>query len=172
MNTSLEIFIRDARPDDAAAIVAIFNPIIEAGCYTAFDQPFTVEEERAFIENLAERDIFHVAVRPHPQGGQLLGFQSMTPFPGYARAFAHVGIIATYVDLNYRRHGIAKHLFAATFAAARAKGYEKLFTYIRADNVAGLATYLNQGFRIVGTAQRHAKIRGRYVDEVIIERFL
>jgi L-amino acid N-acyltransferase YncA len=170
MNTSLEIFIRDARPDDAAAIVAIFNPIIKAGCYTAFDQPFTVEEERAFIENLPERGIFHVAVRP--QDGQILGFQSMTPFPGDARAFAHVGIVATYVDLNYRRHGIAKHLFAATFAAARTKGYEKLFTYVRADNVAGLATYLNQGFRIVGTAQQHAKIRGRYVDEVIIERFL
>jgi hypothetical protein len=31
---------------------------------------------------------------------------------------------------------------------------------------------LHQGFRIVGTAQRHAKIRGQYVDEIIIEKLL
>jgi RimJ/RimL family protein N-acetyltransferase len=35
-----------------------------------------------------------------------------------------------------------------------------------------LVAYLRQGFRIVGTAQRHAKIRGEYVDEIIIERML
>ena len=59
-----------------------------------------------------------------------------------------------------------------TFDAARGKGYEKLFTYVRADNVGALAFYLGLGFRIVGTAQRQAKIGQRYVDEVIIERFL
>jgi len=51
-------------------------------------------------------------------------------------------------------------------------GYEKIFTYVRADNPAGLVAYLHQGFRIVGTAQRQAKIRGQYVDEIIIERML
>jgi len=50
--------------------------------------------------------------------------------------------------------------------------YEKLFTFIRADNVAALATYLNQGFHIVGTAKRQAKSNGMYVDEIVIERFL
>jgi len=60
----------------------------------------------------------------------------------------------------------------AAFEAARCKGYEKLFAYVRADNTAALATYLSQGFRIIGTAQRHAKINGRYVDEIMIERAL
>jgi len=63
-------------------------------------------------------------------------------------------------------------LFASTFEAARGKGYEKILTYVRADNPAALATYLGQGFRIVGTAQKQAKVRGRYVDEIIIERLL
>lgn len=39
-------------------------------------------------------------------------------------------------------------------------------------NEKGLATYLDQGFTIVGVAQRHAKVNGLYIDEVIIERFL
>jgi len=43
---------------------------------------------------------------------------------------------------------------------------------VRADNQAALAAYLRRGFRIVGTAGRHAKIDGRYIDEIIIERQL
>lgn len=52
------------------------------------------------------------------------------------------------------------------------KGYEKIFTFIRADNPAALASYAKQGFRVVGTAQRQAKINGRYVDEIIVEKLL
>jgi RimJ/RimL family protein N-acetyltransferase len=43
---------------------------------------------------------------------------------------------------------------------------------VRADNLAALATYLNHGFRILGMAQRQAKLNGKYVDELIVERFL
>ena len=166
----MDLHIRDARPDDAEAIVAIFNPIIEAGCYTVFETPFTVAAERAYIANLPARAIFHVAVRRND--GRIVGFQSMEPFAGYTRAFDHVGVPGTYIDLSLRRQGIAARLFEATFAAARRKGYEKLFTFIRADNMPALATYLKHGFRIVGAAQRQAKIKGRYVDEVMVERFL
>jgi L-amino acid N-acyltransferase YncA len=172
----MDLRIRSARPDDAAAIVAIFNPIINAGLYTAFDTPFTVEAERDYILNMGPRDIFHVAVRyedeGHPERGRIVGFQSMSPYPSATRSWAHVGVLGTFVDLTLRRQGIASRLFLATFEAARQKDYEKLFTFIRADNPTALAAYLKHGFRIVGTAQKQAKIQGRYMDEIIIERFL
>jgi L-amino acid N-acyltransferase YncA len=166
----VEYFIREAQPDDAEAIVAIFNPIIETGKYTAFVTPFTAEVEREFIQNFPGRGIFHVAVRR--QDERIVGFQSMAPFSTYTPAFDHVGVLATFVDLAHHRQGIARCLFEATFEAAKAKGYEKIFTYVRADNVAGLVTYMRQGFRIIGTAQRQAKIKGKYVDEIIIEKLL
>lgn len=160
--------IRDVRPDDAGAIVGILNPIVEAGVYTAFDTPLTVEAERGYILSFPRRGVFHVAVRRQDQ--KVVGFQSMEPFATFTHAFDHVGVIATYVDLSHRRRGVARRLFAATFEAARRKGYEKVFTYVRADNLAALACYLSQGFRVVGTAQRQAKVNGEYVDEIIIER--
>jgi len=61
---------------------------------------------------------------------------------------------------------------ATVFEAARLKGYEKLSAFVRADNIAALTAYLSQRFRIIGTAQRQAKINGKYVDEILIERFL
>jgi hypothetical protein len=35
-----------------------------------------------------------------------------------------------------------------------------------------LATYRANGFEVIGTARRHAKIDGRYVDEILIEKSL
>jgi L-amino acid N-acyltransferase YncA len=134
------------------------------------DTPFTTEAERSYIAGLTERDIFHVAVRADDNA--VVGFQSMAPFATYTHAFDHVGVVGTYVDLGTRRQGIAKRLFPATFEAARRKGYEKIFTYIRADNPVALATYQRHGFRIVGTAERHAKLHGRYVDVIVVERFV
>ena len=166
----MDVLIREAQPDDAEAIVGIFNPIIEAGVYTAFDTTFTVESERDYILNFHPRGVFHVAIRRDDQA--IVGFQSMEPFAAYTHAFDHVGVLGTYVDLACRRQGVSRSLFEATFQAARQKAYEKIFTFVRGDNPAALATYLKHGFQIVGTARKQAKVNGTYVDEIIIERFL
>lgn len=165
----MTIETRDARPDDAEAIVAILNPIIAARVYTVFDTQFTADAEREFIRTFPARGICHVAVTG-PDG--VIGFQSLAPFADYTHAFDHVGVLGTFVDLERRRQGIATRLFAATFQAAVQKGYEKIFTFVRADNDSALQTYLRQGFRTIGTACRQAKIDGRYVDEIIIEKLL
>ena len=166
----MSLEIRAARPQDADAIVRILNPIITAGVYTAFDTPFTPEEEADYIRNFPARGVFLLAVRQ--ADNQVVGFQSMEPFASYTHAFDHVGVLGTYVDLECRRQGIARRLFQATFAAAARQGYEKIFTFVRADNAAALQTYLHHGFQAVGTAHRHARVSGRYVDEIIIEKLL
>jgi len=166
----MHLAIRDARPEDAQGIVDVLNPIIEAGTYTALDTPYTAAAEREYIRDFPTRGVFLVAVSQTDQ--VIVGFQSMEPFATYTHAFDHVGVLGTYVDLRRRRQGIATRLFEATFAAAIQKGYEKIFTFVRADNAAALATYLAQGFRTVGTARKHAKIDGQYVDEIMIEKLL
>lgn len=167
---SSAICVRPATPDDAEGVVAILNPIIEARCYTVFDTPFTVEAERAFIAGFSARGIFHVAV--DERDGRIVGLQNLEPVATYTRAMDHVASIGTYVDLARRREGIAARLFTVSLAAATAKGFEKLFTFVRADNPVALATYRRHGFEVVGAAKRHAKIDGAYVDEILIEKWL
>lgn len=170
MTEVMDLSVREARPDDAGAIVAILNSIIQVGAFTAFDTPFSIEAERNYIREFPERGVFLVAVRGSDQ--QVVGFQSMEPFATYTHAFDHVGVLGTYVDLDCRRQGIAKRLFPATFEAALRKGYHKIFTFIRADNSAALSTYRHHGFGVVGIARAHAKLNGRYVDEIIVEKML
>ncbi|CDT57010.1 putative Acyl-CoA N-acyltransferase [Vibrio coralliirubri] len=166
----MSLTIREVAVEDAQGIIDVLNPIIIEARYTILDQTFTVDEEKGFIESFPKRGVFSVAV--NETTNQLLGFQNVEPFATYTKAFDHVGIIGTYVDANSRGQGVAKHLFDYTFKAAKAKGYEKLFAYVRADNERALAVYLKQGFEIVGTAKKHGKIGDQYFDEILIEKFL
>ena len=166
----MELSIRDVEPADAAGLVRVLNPIIEARCYTVLDTPVNVETERDYVIDFSERGVWKVAVRHSDQA--IVGFQVLEPYGPYTRAFDHVGTLGTYVDLGLRRQGIASRLFAATFEAAREKGYEKIFTFVRADNPAALQTYLGQGFLVIGNAKRQAKIDGQYIDEILIEKWL
>jgi len=43
---------------------------------------------------------------------------------------------------------------------------------MRADNPREMAFYPRQGFRVIGTAQRHARIDGADFDQVLLGRFL
>ena len=164
----MSLTLRAATVDDAAGLLDVLNPIIEARCYTVLDTPFTLDEERAFVASFPPRGVLHVA----EQGDEIVGFQSVEPFASYTHAFDHLGVIGTFVRLDSRRQGVGRALFAATLAAARDLGYEKLSTFIRADNHAALAAYASQGFRKIGVASRHAKIDGVYIDEVMVERAL
>lgn len=163
------IIIRPVTPDDAEGIVAFWNPIILEGKYTAFTEPFSAEAERDYILSLSERDIFHVAVDSITDA--VVGFQTMSPYSPLP-ALHHVCTMGTFVDAAYRQRGIAKRLFAHSFAAAIERGFTKIFTFVRADNPRALSVYQKQGFTVVGRAQNHARINGQYVDEILIERLL
>jgi L-amino acid N-acyltransferase YncA len=129
------IRIRPVRVEDAEGVAKVLNPLILSGENTALDRVVTAEEERAFISGFPVRGVFHVAERAEDE--VVVGFQNIEPFATYTDAFAHVGIIGTYVDQSGQRQGIGRLLFEA-----------------------------------IGVAKRHAKIKGGYIDEVLIERQL
>jgi len=166
----MNLIVRKVKREDALGIINVLNSIITDGRFSILDTIFTEEEEEQFIKNFPERGVFNVAL--NTEESKVVGFQNVEPFASYTRAFDHVGIIGTFVDGQYRRQGIASSLFDATFTMAKSLGYEKLFAYVRDDNEIALKTYLKQGFEIVGKAKKHAKINGKYIDEVLIEKFL
>ena len=162
--------IRQATPDDAAGVAAVLNGVIAGGRHSLLDTPFTVAEERAYIDALPERSFLHVAAAT---GSGILGFQTVIPWNTFTtHEFDHVATMGTYVDERHRRRGVGAALAAASFAAALALGYEKVFTDLRADNLDSLAYHLALGFTIVGVARRHARLAGCDIDVIFIERFL
>lgn len=163
------VSIRRAAADDAAAVAAVLNGAILGGSPTLLDTPFSVEEERAYIEGLPARSFIHVAETAEG----VVGFQAVIPWSDFVTtAHDHVATMGTYVDAGHRRVGVGAALARASFAAALDLGYEKIFTDLRADNLASLSYHLSLGFTVVGAARRQARTAGGDVDVLFIERFL
>jgi L-amino acid N-acyltransferase YncA len=165
----MSIQIRLAVPADAAGMVEVLNPIIETRAHSAYITPRSVGEQQRALEDRHPRALIHVAV---DEAGELVGWQKVAPLADDVRSFDHVATMETFVRIGRHKQGIGSALFAASFMAAKSAGYEKICTFVRADNDAGLRAYLGQGFTECGRSARQAKIDGTYVDEVIIERFL
>jgi L-amino acid N-acyltransferase YncA len=164
------VSVRAAGPDDAAGVAAVLNGVIRGGSQTLLDTAVSVEEERAYIESLPASSFLHVAEMPD---AGVVGFQTVIPWNTFVTTeFAHVATMGTYVAAAHRRRGVGAALARSSFAAARALGYDKIFTDLRADNLDSLAYHLALGFAVVGTARRHARTRGGDVDVLFIERFL
>lgn len=167
MDIMNNVAVRPAVPADAEGIVNVLNPIIREGKQTVLSKEYSAAEEAAFIRDFPARGLFIVA----EQDSRILGFQTIEPFAPYSGAFDHVGIVGTYVCSKHRNQGIGKKLFDYLKAKAPGLGFEKIFTYIIADNHQSIGYYRKIGFRIVGTAKKQAKLPSGYKDEIVVEYF-
>jgi L-amino acid N-acyltransferase YncA len=168
---SLEgLTIRRATPADAAGIAGVINEAILGGSPSLLDAPFSEEDERAFILGLPPRAFIHVA---ELTGEGIVGAQTIALAADFTtRELDHVATMGTWVAARFRRQGVGRRLADASLAVAREAAFEKIFTDIRADNLVSLGFHLDLGFRVVGTAVRHAKVGGRYHDVWLVERQL
>lgn len=65
-----ELTIRRAILDDAGGIAAIWEVITSEKRYSAVSRPFTLEEERAYIASLSDREAIGVLTRQVKIDGQ------------------------------------------------------------------------------------------------------
>ncbi len=164
----MTIHIRRATPDDAASISAIWRVIAAEKNYSAIDQPFTVEQERAYLQALSPRERYFLAETTAPVP-QVVAFQSFDLWAAHIGSMRHVGQLGTFVLPEWRGHGIGKQLAAESLAFAHAHGYEKIVIFVRASNAHAQAFYTGLGFRACGQFSRQVKIDGAYDDEVLME---
>lgn len=165
-----QISIRRVEAQDAQSIVDLLNPIIKADRYTIMDEQVSLDDQLVFIREFPTRGVFYVAVCNNSQ--KILGLQDVVPKFPRSRVYDHVGEISTFVSLASRRSGIGQSISYATFQAAKRQGFLKICAAVRADNHQAVLFYSSLGFRIIGAAQRHAFVGGRYIDEILMERFL
>ena len=166
----MEFSIRVVREEDAKSIVDLLNPIIGEGKYTVMDGPLAVDEQIDFIRGFPNQGVFYVAAGDDDQ--RILGLQSVEPWSTSAKAFKHVGDISTFVALDAQGQGIGRSLSQVTFEGARKRGFQKIMATVRADNPQAVSFYRSQGFQVIGTAHKHAFVRGQYIDEIFMEKFI
>ena len=139
-----DLKIRQATPDDAAAVAPLFD------AYRQFynKAPDLALAERFLRERLRNGDSVILVAHASPNVGQLLGFVQLYPTfssLGCSRAWI---LNDLFVSPDARRLGVAEALMHAAADAARLAGIRNISLSTAHDNVVAQALYEKLGYEL------------------------
>ncbi len=162
-----DIHIRTAGVDDAAAIVEIYNQGIEDRVATFETELRSEEAQQAWLQAIAGRYPAVIA----QIDGEIIGWAAAGPYR-VRECYRGIGEFSMYVRRDWRGRGVGDLLIAALVNEAERLGLWKLLSRIFPFNEASRALCRKHGFREVGVYEKHARLDGRWLDVVIVERLI
>jgi phosphinothricin acetyltransferase len=162
-----EVVVRPGRADDLPALTALYNHYVATSHVTFDDEPFTVDQRRAWFDHYAESGPHRLLVAVG--GEDVAGYATSSPFrpkPGY-----RTSVEATvYVAEGAAGRGVGSTLYTALFAAIEGQGLHRAYAGIALPNEASLALHRRFGFTDVGVFREVGTKFGRYWDVLWLER--
>jgi len=162
-----DVHIRTARVEDAAAIAEIYNQGIEDRVATYETEPRSAEDQQAWLQSIAGRYPNVVA----EIDDQIIGWAGAGPYRD-RECYRGIGEFSMYVRRDWRRRGVGDLLLAGLIREAERLGLWKLLSRIFPFNEASRALCRKHAFREVGMYEKHARLDGRWLDVVIVERLI
>lgn len=155
------VSIRAMSPQDWPAVRAIFLEGIATGNATFETAP--PEWEQWDTSHMAScRLVAQV-------NGELLGWAALSPVSSRC-VYAGVAEVSIYVSEAARGTGIGLRLLSGLVAASEQVGIWTLQAGILAENNASVRLHERCGFRIVGSRERLAQLKGKWRDVLLMER--
>ena len=162
-----DIQVRIATLEDAAAIAEIYNQGIEDRVATYETNRRSAENQQAWLQSIAGRYPAVVA----QIDGEIIGWAGAVPYRN-RECYRGIGEFSMYVHRHWRRRGAGDLLLAGLISEAQRLGLWKLLSRIFPFNEASRALCCKHGFREVGVYEKHARLDGRWLDVVIVERLI
>jgi phosphinothricin acetyltransferase len=159
--------VRNATLRDAASIAEIYNQGIEDRIATYETERRSAEEQQARLRTIAGRYPTVVA----QINGEIVGWAGAGPYRA-RECYRGIGEFSMYVRRDWRGRGVGDLLLAALISEAERLGLWKLLSRVFLFNEASRVLCRKHGFREVGVYKRHARLDGRWLDVVIVERLI
>ncbi|WP_376093165.1 GNAT family N-acetyltransferase [Roseomonas sp. CCTCC AB2023176] len=161
--------IRDARPEDAPAVAAIYAHHVLHGTGTFEEVPPSAEEVAARIARVqAAGNAWLIA----EEGGEVVGYGYFAAFRDRS-AYRFTAEDSVYVRDDVRGQGVGKALVAELLARAEARGFRQMIAVIGdSENVGSIGLHLSLGFRQAGLLKSAGMKFGRWVDVVTMQKAL
>lgn len=157
------MIIRQARPEDAEAIAALWNPVIRDTAMTFNSVEKTSE---VIAEDIAARHAFLLA-----EDDALLGFATYGQFRGgvgYARTGEHTIVLAP----DTRGRGIGRALMGALEGHAREAGFHSMIAGVSGENPGGIAFHERMGYAQVAVLPQVGWKFERWMDLILLQKLL
>ena len=161
------IHIRTASVDDSAAIAEIYNQGIEDRVATYETRRRSAEDQQAWLRSIADRYPAVVAQSDR----EIIGWASAGPYRE-RDCYRGIGEFSMYIRRDWRGRGVGDLLVTALITEGERLGLWKLLSRIFPFNDASRALCRKHGFREVGVYEKHARLDGRWLDVVIVERLI
>ena len=159
--------VRDARPDDAAVLLEIYNREVLESTATLDAEPRTMAAQQRW---LAERQGGHVVIVVEVDG-EVAGFASLSPFKDRA-AYRPTVENSVYVALQFQRRGLGKVLMTELIDRARQHGFHSVIARIAEGNPGSIALHEMCGYRQVGVEHEVGRKFGRWLDVTELQLML
>lgn len=162
------VVIRPAVEDDAASLLDSINEVCQEAVYLLLDAvPRDLEAERRWIASFDRvRSVLFVAL----DGDVIVGQADC--HGGQSSKNRHTGLIGIVIRDGWREEGLGRILLERVLEWMRQRGFEKACLEVFSTNARARHLYESLGFVVEGTREGQFKIRGEYVDDVIMARWL
>lgn len=151
--------IRPATPEDAAAVLAIYAPVVRDSVATFELEPPSAEEIRARIADVSATHPWLV----FEDSGRVAGYAYAAAYHSRP-AYAWTCEVSVYVGEEARGTGAGKALLRELLARLAASGYVNVIARIALPNDASVKLFESHGFEHIGTARGVGYKLGRWVD--------
>ncbi len=155
---------RAANPEDAEAIVRIYNEGIEERIATFETRLRTAPEIMAWFDGT------HPIVVVEEEG-RVISFANTTAYSPRA-CYSGVAEFSVYTASEARSRGAGTLAMKALIQAAEEAGFWKLLARVFVENELSRKLLLSLGFREVGVHVKHARLDGVWRDVVVVERLI
>jgi len=162
------VVIRRAGEPDAPQLMRNINEVGAEGDWILTESVgWDVVREREWVRGFDGRQsVLYVA----EIDGRIVG-QIDAHISTYPKA-AHVASLGIAIVKGYRDVGIGRALLDRILAWMKGRGVEKATLEVFSTNERAIALYQKMGFAVEGARRRQFKIRGQYVDDVYMAKWL
>ena len=167
------VTVREAKPDDAAALLAHLKELAaEPGINIPLapdEITTTLEQEKDLLAAIADspKAIMLVAIGD----GKLVGELSLKAISS-RRAVQHVATLGMSVKQAWRGKGVGRELMTAALEWAPTAGIKRIELYVYARNAPAIALYERFGFAIEGRRKHFIREGDEYLDDFVMARLL
>jgi L-amino acid N-acyltransferase YncA len=163
------VTIREAKDEDFPSIWKIYRKVVSEGEYTSATRAETLLEtpETSYRDQNDKKRFITVLCEIERQ---IVGY--VTVEESIWELSRHAGELGIAVLPQFRGVGVGSALLDSALGLASEKGFKKVNLSVFHTNKNAVNLYKKFGFKKVGRKRKQFRIKGSYVDEIIMERFL
>ena len=162
-----KVRLRPGGTADAESTLRNVNRVGEEEVYIMVEEVPSLEEERRWLSAFdGGRNVLFVAVAD----GEVIGAADC--HAGAFRKDRHVGGVGISIQDGWREVGLGRRMMERVLEWMRVRGFAKAELAVFATNHRARRLYESLGFVEEGVRRRHVRIRGEFVDEILMGLWL